>query len=560
MGKILPNINPTKTKAWQKLSQKVAAAKAINLQNSFSKEPARAQNMSLLFGDFFLDYSKNLVDAETLTFLLELADECGLAKARESLFGGMPINETEDRAVLHMALRAGSTSTFSVNGNPVQKDVSEVLQRMKTFSEEIIGGKRTGYTGKQFTDVVNIGIGGSDLGPLMVCRALSAYNETGIRVHFVSNVDQSHLIETLTRLDPETTLFIVASKTFTTLETLANARAARTWLTEELCTTYCVAKHFVALSTNLKEVQKFGITEEQTFGFWDWVGGRYSLWSSIGLSIALCIGYDRFEEMLEGAKSMDEHFLQAPHAENMPVILALLGIWYTNFLDAHTHAVLPYDQYLDRMPAYLQQAEMESNGKCTDRSGNRVNYATGPVIWGEPGTNGQHAFFQLIHQGTQLIPCDFIAFANPVHKNDTQHHLLLANFFAQSEALMRGKSAEEVKKELQQLLPDEAAINALLPYKTFEGNKPSNSLLIEKLTPRSLGKLIALYEHKIFVQGIIWNIYSFDQWGVELGKQLANKIIPELLGEIDEHAHDSSTLSLMHTYKKYINQTSLNND
>jgi glucose-6-phosphate isomerase len=560
MGNILPDINPTKSNAWQKLSQKVSAAKAMHLPEVFRKDPNRAQNMSLSFGDFYLDYSKNLLDAETFAYLLELADECELGKAREQLFGAMPINETENRAVLHMALRAGSKSSFSVNGNPVEKEVSAVLERMKTFSEEIIGGKRTGYTGKQFTDVVNIGIGGSDLGPLMVCRALSAYNDTGIRVHFVSNVDQSHLIETLMRLDPETTLFIVASKTFTTLETLANARAARTWLTEELCTTYCVSKHFVALSTNLKEVQKFGITEEHTFGFWDWVGGRYSLWSSIGLSISLSIGFHRFEEMLAGAKAMDDHFLHAPFSDNMPVILALLGIWYNNFLGANTHAVLPYDQYLDRLPAYLQQADMESNGKCIDRSGKPVAYKTGPVIWGEPGTNGQHAFFQLIHQGTQMIPCDFIAFAKPVHKNDTQHHLLMANYFAQSEALMRGKSAEEVKKELQELSLDEATIKALLPYKTFEGNKPSNSLLIKKLTPGSLGKLIALYEHKIFVQGIIWNIYSFDQWGVELGKQLANKIIPELLGEIDEHAHDSSTLSLMHTYKKYLHQISVNSN
>ena len=496
-----------------------------------------------------LDYSKNRITTETLDLLLQLAQETGVSEAIEALFGGAKINQTEGRAVLHVALRNRSNTPILVDGEDVMPGVNTVLDQIKKFTGELLSGKWTGYTGKAISDIVNIGIGGSDLGPVMVTEALRPYWQ-GITPHFVSNVDGTHMAETLKKVDPETTLFIVASKTFTTQETMTNAHSARDWFLEAAGDAAHVAKHFVAVSTNQAEVEKFGIDPANMFVFWNWVGGRYSLWSAIGLSIACTIGFDNFQALLEGAHAMDNHFKDTSLEQNIPVLLALIGIWYNNFFEAETEAILPYDQYLHRFAAYFQQGNMESNGKYVDRSGKPVTYETGPIVWGEPGTNGQHAFYQLIHQGTKLIPCDFIAPAQ-THNPLGDHHLkLMSNFFAQTEALMKGKSAEEVTAELKAAGKSDAEIAALLPFKIFEGNRPTNSILLQKITPRSLGALIAMYEHKIFVQGVIWNIFSFDQWGVELGKQLANAILPELASDEDVTSHDASTNGLINAYKK----------
>ncbi len=546
---ILPRQNPTSTKAWAALARHYAEMQTVHMRQLFAEDARRFERFSLRFEDILADYSKNIITEETLQLLLQLARECHLPQAIGLMFEGAPINETEGRAVLHVALRNRSGRPVLVNGQDVMPAVHAVLQQMKDFCAQLHSGQWRGYTGQCITDVVNIGIGGSDLGPVMVTEALRPYQTRGIRTHFVSNVDGTHIVETLRRVNPETTLFIIASKTFTTQETMANAHTARGWFLEAAGSEAHIARHFVAVSTNSKAVQAFGIAPENMFGFWDWVGGRYSLTSSIGLSIALAIGFERFEELLDGFHAMDEHFRCAPLEENLPVILALIGIWYNNFFGAETEAILPYDQYLCRFPAYFQQGNMESNGKNTDRSGLPVSYQTGPIVWGEPGTNGQHAFYQLIHQGTKLIPCDFIAPAishNPVG----EHHLMLmSNFFAQSEALMMGKTAEEARAELAAAGKTEAEIAALLPFKVFPGNKPSNSILLKQVTPRTLGSLIALYEHKIFVQGIIWNIFSFDQWGVELGKQLANRILPELRHDGVAGGHDASTNGLINAWK-----------
>ncbi|RMF00761.1 MAG: glucose-6-phosphate isomerase, partial [Bacteroidetes bacterium] len=506
--------------------------------------------------DFLVDYSKNRITEQTLALLFQLAEACELPHAIQQMFAGEHINATEDRAVLHIALRNQSARPIIVDGEDVMPAVRKVLQQMEVFSNELIQGRWTGYTDERITDVVNIGIGGSDLGPAMVTQALLPYRQNGIQAHFVSNVDGTHLSETLKKVNPATTLFIIASKTFTTQETMANAHSARQWFLEQGAGEQDIPRHFVAVSTNAQGVAQFGIDPANMFEFWNWVGGRYSLSSAIGLSIACTIGYAHFEQLLAGMHVVDEHFRTTPLGHNLPVILGLIGIWYNNFFGTETQAILPYDQYLHRFPAYLQQADMESNGKYVDRKGKPVDYQTGPIIWGEPGTNGQHAFFQLIHQGTKLIPCDFIATArshnpigagNPIGKH---HTLLLSNFFAQTEALMQGKTAEQVRQELTQDGKTEEEIAALLPYKVFSGNRPTNSILLRQLTPYTLGQLIALYEHKIFVQGIIWNIYSFDQWGVELGKQLAKAIIPELEDAEAVTTHDSSTNGLINAYKK----------
>jgi glucose-6-phosphate isomerase len=473
-----------------------------------------------------------------------------LKDAIHKMFSGEKINRTEDRAVLHIALRNKSGNPVYSDGADVMPEVSSVLEQMKDFSTRIINGKWKGYTGKAITDIINIGIGGSDLGPFMVTEALKPYQMPHIKVHFVSNVDGTHIVETLKRIKPETSLFIIASKTFTTQETMTNAITAKNWFLEKARDNREVARHFVALSTNEAKVREFGIDTSNMFRFWDWVGGRYSLWSSIGLSIACAIGYDRFNELLEGAYEMDQHFLNAPYETNVPVILALIGIWYNNFFGAETEAILPYDQYMHRFPAYFQQGNMESNGKYVDRNGKEVDYQTGPIIWGEPGTNGQHAFYQLIHQGTKLIPCDFLAPAISQNPIGDHHPKLLSNFFAQTEALMKGKPGEEVVKELKATGKSDEEIAELKPFKVFPGNKPTNSILFKKLTPKTLGSLIAMYEHKIFVQGVVWNIYSFDQWGVELGKQLANQILPELEGDSPVISHDVSTNALINEYKE----------
>ena len=547
---MLPAINPTQTAAWKALQAHHRKMKKISLQELFSKDVNRYKKFSLCSKDLVLDYSKNRVTTETIQHLIALAKECKLEKAIDCFFSGAPINETENRAVLHTALRNSSSKPIMVNGKNVMPAIKKVLGQMKTFCDQIHQGKHRGYTGKKIKYIINIGIGGSDLGPLMVTEALKPYWVKGIETYFVSNVDGSHIAETLKMVNAEETLFLVASKTFTTQETMTNAFTARNWFLQKAKAEKHIAKHFIALSTNEKEVLKFGIDRKNMFEFWDWVGGRYSLWSAIGLSIALTIGFDQFKLLLKGAEHIDEHFRKTKLEENIPVILALLGIWYTNFFGAQTEAILPYDQYLHRFPAYFQQGNMESNGKEIDRNGKKVNYATGPVIWGEPGTNGQHAFYQLIHQGTSLIPCDFIATAQ-THNPIGDHHVkLLSNFFAQTEALMKGKSAKDVKAELKKQGLSAAAIKKLLPYKVFPGNKPTNSILLKKLTPFTLGELIALYEHKIFTQGIIWNIFSFDQWGVELGKQLANQILPELNNASTINSHDSSTNGLINSYKK----------
>ncbi|KAJ0171378.1 hypothetical protein K1T71_012928 [Dendrolimus kikuchii] len=528
----------------------------INIQQLFQEDPDRFKKFSLRIptpndGDILLDYSKNRLDNQTFELLLNLAKSRNVEKARDAMFTGEKINFTEDRAVLHIALRNRQNRPILVNGKDVTPDVNAVLAHMKEFSEQVISGSWKGYTGKPITDVINIGIGGSDLGPLMVTEALKPY-ANHLKVHFVSNIDGTHLAEVLKRLNPETALFIIASKTFTTQETITNATSAKNWFLEAAKDPSAVAKHFVALSTNGEKVTAFGIDAKNMFGFWDWVGGRYSLWSAIGLSISLYIGYDNFEKLLEGANFMDEHFTSAPLEKNAPIILALLGVWYSNFYGAETHALLPYDQYLHRFAAYFQQGDMESNGKYVTRSGEQVNYSTGPIVWGEPGTNGQHAFYQLIHQGTRLIPCDFIAPAqthNPI-SGGLHHKILLANFLAQTEALMKGKTADEAKVELEKSGMAPEAVSKILPHKVFKGNRPTNSIVVKKITPFTLGALIALYEHKIFTQGVIWDINSFDQWGVELGKQLAKAIEPELQDKKTVSSHDGSTNGLINFLKE----------
>ena len=546
---MLPKKNPMTTEAWKKLEKYYAGFKGTHMRNLFAADPDRFDKYSLKFEDILLDFSKNIVDDKVLKLLVVLAEECGLKDAVESMFAGEKINATENRAVLHVALRNRSNVPVMVEGEDVMNEINEVLGQMKTFSEKVITGAWIGYTGKAITDVVNIGIGGSDLGPLMVTEALKPYKNR-LHLHFVSNVDGTHIAETLKYVSPETTLFIIASKTFTTQETMTNANTARDWFLESAKDENVVKNHFVAVSTNEKEVSAFGIDTQNMFRFWDWVGGRYSLWSAIGLSIVLGIGFDNYIELLEGAHALDNHFKTAAFDKNIPVIMALIGIWYNNFYGAETEAILPYDQYMHRFAAYFQQGNMESNGKHVDRNGENVDYQTGPVIWGEPGTNGQHAFYQLIHQGTKMIPCDFIAPAIS-HNQLGDHHLkLLANYFAQTEALMVGKTEGQVFEELKAAGKTEEEIAALLPFKVFQGNVPTNSFLVKKMTPRTLGSLIAMYEHKIFVQGVIWNIFSFDQWGVELGKQLAKAILPELLTDEKVVTHDVSTNGLINAWKK----------
>ena len=543
----LQNTDPTKTEAWKKLSHHYKENTNLSLKDLFSDDADRANNLSIRWNEFFVDFSKNRITQETLQLLLQLANEVGLKDAIQKQFEGGIINKTEGRAVLHTALRAKESDVIMVDGVNIVPEVYKVKKKIKTFTDSVISGSKTGFTGKAFTDVVNIGIGGSDLGPAMVVEALKFYGNH-LKMHFVSNVDGDHVYETLKGLDPETTLFVVVSKTFTTQETLSNATTIKKWFLEH-ATQADVAKHFAAVSTNAEKISEFGIDADNVFPMWDWVGGRFSLWSAVGLSIGLAVGYENFDAMLTGANEMDQHFATTQFEENIPVILALISIWYNNFYGAETEAIIPYTQYLSRFSAYLQQGIMESNGKSVDRNGNRVSYETGTIIWGEPGTNSQHAFFQLIHQGTKLIPTDFIGFKNSLHGDKDHHNKLMANFFAQTEALMNGKTADEVRKELEVKKFSEKEIGEILPFKVFEGNKPTNTLLIDKLTPKSLGSLIAMYEHKIFVQGIIWNIFSYDQWGVELGKQLANAILNDIEGSTIAN-HDASTLNLLHLFKK----------
>ncbi|EJA8316044.1 TPA: glucose-6-phosphate isomerase [Escherichia coli] len=547
----MKNINPTQTAAWQALQKHFDEMKDVTIADLFAKDGDRFSKFSATFDDQMLvDYSKNRITEETLAKLQDLAKECDLAGAIKSMFSGEKINRTENRAVLHVALRNRSNTPILVDGKDVMPEVNAVLEKMKTFSEAIISGEWKGYTGKAITDVVNIGIGGSDLGPYMVTEALRPY-KNHLNMHFVSNVDGTHIAEVLKKVNPETTLFLVASKTFTTQETMTNAHSARDWFLKAAGDEKHVAKHFAALSTNAKAVGEFGIDTANMFEFWDWVGGRYSLWSAIGLSIVLSIGFDNFVELLSGAHAMDKHFSTTPAEKNLPVLLALIGIWYNNFFGAETEAILPYDQYMHRFAAYFQQGNMESNGKYIDRNGNVVNYQTGPIIWGEPGTNGQHAFYQLIHQGTKMVPCDFIAPAITHNPLSDHHQKLLSNFFAQTEALAFGKSREVVEQEYRDQGKDPATLDYVVPFKVFEGNRPTNSILLREITPFSLGALIALYEHKIFTQGVILNIFTFDQWGVELGKQLANRILPELKDDKEISSHDSSTNGLINRYKAW---------
>ncbi|MCQ2605284.1 MAG: glucose-6-phosphate isomerase [Bacteroidales bacterium] len=547
---MLPTINPTQTSAWKELEKYFATFNGTQMKDLFAKDPQRAEKYSMQFEDIFIDFSKNIVDEKVMSLLVKLAEECGLKDAIEAEFTGEKINKTEKRSVLHVALRNRSNTPILSDGKDVMPDVNRVLAQMKDFSEKIISGEWKGYTGKAITDIVNVGIGGSDLGPLMVTEALKPYKKPNITNHFVSNIDGTHMAETLKKVNPETTLFIIASKTFTTLETMTNANSAKQWFMQAAKDEKAVAKHFVALSTNAKAVSEFGIDTNNMFEFWDWVGGRYSLWSAIGLSIACSIGFENYQELLEGAHEMDKHFRNTEFCKNIPVTMALIGIWYNNFYGAETEAILPYDQYMHRFSAYFQQGNMESNGKYVDRNGKEVSYQTGPIIWGEPGTNGQHAFYQLIHQGTKMIPCDFMAPAISQNPIGDHHPKLLANFFAQPEALMMGKTAEQVTAELKKQGKSDEDIAMLLPFMVFKGNIPTNSILFKKLTPRTLGSLIAMYEHKIFTQGIIWNIFSFDQWGVQLGKQLANVILPELQGNEKVASHDSSTNGLINKYKE----------
>jgi glucose-6-phosphate isomerase len=545
----LSKINPTKTQAWHLLKEHYDQIKDKHIRQWFNEDPQRFEKFSIQFNDLLFDYSKNRIDEKALKLLIQLAEETHVKEAIEKQFSGDKINETENRAVLHTALRNRKNTPVLINGEDVMPKVNRVLSQMQKFSESVISGAWKGYTGKAITDVVNIGIGGSDLGPLMVVEGLKYY-KTRLNLHFVSNIDGTHIVETLKPLNPETTMFIVASKTFTTQETMTNAQTAKDWFLKSAKLESEVAKHFVALSTNQEAVTQFGINKDNMFEFWDWVGGRYSIWSAIGLSICLAVGYDNFTELLEGGNEVDLHFRNTKFDQNIPVILALLGIWYNNFFGAEDVALLPYEQYLHRFAAYFQQGDMESNGKYIDRSGKKVDYQTGPIIFGEPGTNGQHAFYQLIHQGTKLIPCDFFAGAQTLNKVSDHHEKLISNFFAQTEALAFGKTEGAVIKELKEQGKSDEEINKLKPYKIFEGNRPTNSFLYKILTPKLLGKLIAIYEQKIFVQGVIWNIFSFDQWGVELGKQLANKVLPELSGDEKITTHDSSTNGLINAYKK----------
>ena len=542
-------MQPDKTQAWQSLIAHHDGMRGKHMRDLFARDPQRFEKFSLRLDDLLVDFSKNRVTDETMLLLMDLARERGVEDYRERMFAGEKINFTENRAALHVALRNCANRPIFVDGVNVMPGVNTVLERMSAFADRVRSGEWRGFTGRPIEHVVNIGIGGSDLGPLMVCEALRPYGHKRLTMHFVSNVDGTHIVEALKQTDPETTLFIVASKTFTTQETLANARTARDWLLEHARNETAVAKHFVAVSTNAQAVSAFGIDTTNMFEFWDWVGGRYSLWSAIGLPIALFVGMDRFEELLEGAHAMDEHFRSAPLERNIPVVLAMLGVWYVNFFQAHTHAILPYDQYLHRFPAYLQQGDMESNGKSVDRAGRRVAWHTGPVIWGEPGTNGQHAFYQLIHQGTRIVPCDFLAAAETHNPVGEHHRILLSNFFAQTEALMRGRSLDAVQAEMAAAGFSTGEIERLAPHRVFEGNRPTNSILYRRLTPFRLGSLIAMYEHKIFVQGIVWNVNSFDQWGVELGKQLAKAILPELTDAAPVASHDASTNGLINHYK-----------
>lgn len=548
----MKNINPTHTQTWKALEAHKAELSNTTIQDLFKQEKNRFDDYSLTFNDQILvDFSKNNINQTTLSHLRQLAQECELDNAKEAMFTGEKINRTENRAVLHTALRNRANTPVLVDGKDVMPEINAVLAKMKDFCQRIISGEWKGYTGKAITDVVNIGIGGSDLGPYMVTEALRPY-KNHLNMHFVSNVDGTHIAETLKKVNPETTLFLVASKTFTTQETMTNAQSARDWLLKAAKNESAVAKHFAALSTNAKDVEKFGIDTNNMFEFWDWVGGRYSLWSAIGLSIALSIGFENFEALLSGAHEMDKHFRSAPIEKNIPTTLALVGLWNTNFLGAQTESILPYDQYLHRFAAYFQQGNMESNGKYVDRDGNIINnYQTGPIIWGEPGTNGQHAFYQLIHQGTTLIPCDFIAPAQTHNPLADHHNKLLSNFFAQTEALAFGKTKEEVEAEFIKAGKSLDDVKNIVPFKVFTGNKPTNSILVQKITPFTLGALIAMYEHKIFVQGVIFNIFSFDQWGVELGKQLANRILPELTDSEKVASHDSSTNGLINQFKAW---------
>ncbi len=543
----LPTINPTSTKAWKALREHYKENEKQQLKALFKADGQRATRFSLEWGSFLVDYSKNRITETTRDLLLQLAREAGLEKAMACYFYGDAINQTEGRAVMHTALRAPKTESILVDGVNVVPEVYRVKEQMRLFSEAVISGKKKGYTGKAFTDVVNIGIGGSDLGPAMVTEALKFYGNH-LKMHFVSNVDGDHVKEVIKALDPETTLFVVVSKTFTTQETLSNALTIKKWFLQH-AKQEDIALHFAAVSTNTEKIAEFGIADEHVFPMWDWVGGRFSLWSAVGLSIALAVGFDHFEELLQGAHAMDVHFRETAFEENIPVILGLISVWYNNFYGAETEAIIPYSQYLHRLSAYLQQGIMESNGKSVNRRGERVSYQTGTIIWGEPGTNSQHAFFQLIHQGTKLIPADFIGFKRSLHGDTDHHQKLMANFFAQTEALMNGKTAREVRSELEKGGMAEPAIKALMPFKVFEGNKPTTTILIDHLSPHTLGSLIAMYEHKIFVQGVLWDIFSYDQWGVELGKQLANTILKDLQSsEISKH--DSSTLQLLQYFKK----------
>lgn len=544
---MLPKINPTETNIWEYLVEHFLENE-FDLRTLFAENPHRFEEFSVKRDNYLFDYSKNLINSTTMEYLLRLAEETKVKEAINLMFSGEKINETENKAVLHTALRDFSDKPIFVDGEDVKPKIKRVLSQMRLFSEKVISGEYRGFSGEKITDVVNIGIGGSDLGPVMVCSALKHY-KTRLNTHFISNVDGNHLAEVLKNLNPETTLFIVASKTFSTQETITNAFSAKKWFLQK-ATEEDVAKHFVALSTNIDAVKSFGIAEENIFEFWDWVGGRYSLWSAIGLSIVLSIGYDNFEKLLKGANETDVHFQTAEFSQNIPILMALLGIWYRNFAGASSYAVLPYSQYLERFSAYLQQTDMESNGKFVDRNGDFVNYEAGTIIWGEAGTNGQHSFYQLLHQGTELIPADFIAFVRSCNVVADHQEKLLANFFAQTEALAFGKNEDEVYAELKQSGNTDDEIYKILSYKVFQGNSPTNSLLIDELTPYSLGQLIALYEHKIFVQGVIWNVYSFDQFGVELGKVLANKILPELHSDDKIDSHDSSTNGLINYFKE----------
>jgi len=542
----------TQSAVWQQLAAHAEAMKARHMRELFEQDGERFSRYSRIFNDILVDFSKNLVDDRAMALLMQLARERDVEGWTQRMFRGEKINNTEHRAVLHTALRNRSDRPVLVDGRDVMPDVRRVLGQMREFTEAVRSGQWRGSTGKRITDIVNIGIGGSDLGPVMVTEALKPYGrDGGLNVHFVSNVDGTHIVETLRHLHRETTLFVIVSKTFTTQETLANAHTARDWFLTRGGTKEAVARHFVAVSTNARAVSNFGIDPANMFEFWDWVGGRYSLWSAVGLSIALYLGMDHFEELLEGAHAMDEHFLHTPLEDNIPVILGMLGVWYNNFFDAHSHAILPYDQYMHRFPAYFQQGDMESNGKRVTRDGEPVDYSTGPIIWGEPGTNGQHAFYQLIHQGTKLVPCDFLAPIETKNPVGQHHRLLLSNFFAQTEALMRGKTEAEARAELEAEGLAQEEIDALLPHKVFPGNRPTNSILFPMLTPRTLGSLIAMYEHKIFVQSVIWGVNAFDQWGVELGKQLARRILPELEDDAPVRGHDASTNGLINYYKQW---------